>query len=104
MKLSIIIINFNTKELLKSCLESIFLASCQKKQLFGQLEVIVVDNNSVDGSQQMVKKDFAQVRLIENKTNFGFSRAVNQGIKKAKGKYILLLNSDILVRKKRKHI
>jgi len=60
-------------------------------------EVWVVDNNSVDGSVEMVKKEFPAVRLIANKENLGFSRANNQAIRKANGEYILLLNPDTIV-------
>lgn len=62
------------------------------------LEVIVVDNHSADGSSEMVRGEFPEVRLIENAENLGFSRANNQGIKEARGDYILLLNSDTVVR------
>ena len=62
------------------------------------VEVFVVDNNSVDGSAAMVREKFPRVRIIENKKNTGFAAANNQAIKKAKGKYILLLNPDTIVR------
>jgi GT2 family glycosyltransferase len=87
MDLSIIIPNFNTKELLKKCLKSI------KKA-----ETIVVDNGSTDGSVEMIKKEFPEVIPIENHKNLGFAKAVNQGIKCAKGDYILVLNSDTEVK------
>jgi GT2 family glycosyltransferase len=60
-------------------------------------EVIVVDNNSIDGSNAMMKKKFPEVRLYENKQNLGFSKANNQGIKKSSGEYVLLLNPDTVV-------
>jgi len=87
--LSIVIVNYNVKNLLKKCLESIF--EYEKDTKF---EVIVVDNNSTDHSQKMLKRDFPQVKLIENKRNLGFSRGCNQGIKESQGRYILLLNPD----------
>ena len=87
--LSIVVVNYNVKNLLKKCLESIF--KCQK---YIEFEVIVVDNNSKDYSQEMLKRDFPQAKLIENKRNVGFSRACNQGIKESQGRYILLLNPD----------
>ncbi|MCJ7577598.1 MAG: glycosyltransferase family 2 protein [candidate division Zixibacteria bacterium] len=87
--LSIVIVNYNVKNLLRKCLESIF-----KYEKDAEFEVIVVDNNSKDYCQQMLKKDFPQVQLIENKQNSGFSRACNQGIKESQGRYILLLNPD----------
>ncbi|MBN1263307.1 MAG: glycosyltransferase family 2 protein [Candidatus Pacebacteria bacterium] len=90
--LSIIIISFNTRQLLKSCLISLFQIT---DKLF--FEVIVVDNNSQDGSVELVKKEFPQVKLIANKDNLGFGRANNQGLKEARGKMILFLNSDTIV-------
>lgn len=89
MDLSVIIINWNTQKLLKDCLSSIYKLT---KDI--DFEVIVVDNASADKSPQMVKKDFPQVKLLKNKDNLGFTKANNQGIKIAKGKYVLLLNSD----------
>ncbi len=87
---SIIIVNFNTKKLTVQCIESVL-----KDSPGFSKEVIVVDNGSDDGSVK-VFRDY-QVRLIENKENLGFARANNQGIKEARGKYILLLNSDTKV-------
>jgi hypothetical protein len=92
MDLSIIIINYNTKELTLSCIESIY-----KSKPKVDLEVIVVDNGSNDGSVEALEK-LKRIRLIRNKKNLGFSRANNQAIKKARGKYILLLNSDTIVK------
>src|SRR3989338_823868 len=89
MDLSVIIVNWNTKKLLGNCLKSIF-----KFTEDVNFEVIVVDNGSEDGSQKLVRQKFPQVKLIPNRDNLGFTRANNQGIKIAKGKYILLLNSD----------
>ena len=89
MDLSVIIVNWNTKKLLEDCLSTIYKYT---EEL--EFEVIVVDNGSEDGSQDMVKKKFTQVRLILNEENLGFTKANNQGIKIAKGEYILLLNSD----------
>jgi len=92
MKLSIIIVNYNVEYFLEQCLHSV------KKALQGvDGEVFVVDNNSTDGSNQMVKRKFPEVKLIENKENLGFSKANNQGIKLATGEYILLLNPDTVV-------
>lgn len=92
LDLSIVIISFNTKDLLRNCLESI---SRNKGKL--KLEIIVVDNRSLDKSPQMIEERFPQVKLIKNKKNLGFSRANNLGIQKSKGKYILLLNSDTII-------
>jgi len=90
--LSIIIVNFNTKVLLKECLSSLF-----KNTKNLMYEVIVVDNHSSDGSVEMVEKKFPEVRLIKNKENLGFAKANNQGLALAQGKYISFLNSDTLV-------
>lgn len=87
--LSIIIVNYNTKYLLKKTIESVY--SSNPKIDF---EIIVVDNASSDGSRELIKQEFKDVILIENPQNYGFSKGNNLGIKKAKGKYILLLNSD----------
>lgn len=94
MKLSIIILSWNTKKLLSQCLESI----TQNLKLNAQAEVIVVDNNSNDGSKEVVKKEFPEVKLIENKENFGYSKGNNIGIKKAEGDYVMILNSDTLIK------
>ncbi len=90
--LSIVIVSYNTKDLLKECIESIYKNS---KDLF--FEIIVVDNNSSDGSSEMVSKNFKDVILIENTKNLGFSTANNIGVKKTSGKFVLFLNSDTLV-------
>lgn len=87
--LSIIIVNYNVKDLLRRCLSSIF--GFQKDVNF---EVMVIDNNSEDQSTKMVSEKFPQVKLLENKRNLGFSAACNQGIRKSRGRYILLLNPD----------
>lgn len=89
MDLSVIIVNWNTKKLLEDCLKSIF-----KFTKGISFEAIVVDNGSGDSSQAMVRGKYPNVKLVENKDNLGFTKANNQGIKIAKGKYILLLNSD----------
>lgn len=94
--LSVVIVSYNTKNLLKSCLVSI-IQSSKAPSLDTRVEIIVVDNASTDGSLEMVKKNYPAVRVIENKTNKGFSGANNQGMHKAKGQYILLLNSDTRV-------
>jgi len=93
--LSIIIVNWNTKEYLLPCLESIL-----KKDDGVSQEVIVVDNGSQDGSEEEVKKKFPFIHLIENKKNLGFAKAANQGLEKASGRYILLLNPDTQVRRR----
>lgn len=87
MDLSIIILSFNTKDLLVSCIKSIFKYTKNIK-----FEVIVVDNNSGDGSADAAKN--LGVTVIKNKENFGFTVANNQGYKNSSGKYVLFLNSD----------
>ena len=92
VKLSIVIVSWNTCDLLKKCLESIINFT---KDI--PYEIIIVDNASQDGSCEMVQSKFPSVILIRNEENVGFSRANNQGIKKAKGEYIALLNSDTYI-------
>ena len=87
--LSIIIVNWNTCNLLAKCLDSIF----QTVQI-STYEIIVVDNNSTDGSADMVHTQFPAVRLIENQQNVGFTQANNQALAASCGRYVLLLNSD----------
>lgn len=86
---SIIILSYNTKNLLRDCLSSIFKTA---KNI--PFEVIVLDNASSDGSSEMVKKEFGQVVSIEQQENVGFAKGVNTASKKAKGEYLLLVNSD----------
>jgi len=88
--LSVLIVNFNTKELLQRCLESI---NNSEKESY-QFEVIVVDNASSDQSAEMIKKKFPNVNLISSKKNLGFAAGNNLGIKMAVGEYVLLLNPD----------
>lgn len=101
--LSIIIVSFNTSKITTDCLESILkdkgltfdLDKISSKEQI-PCEIIVVDNNSQDDSILQIEK-FKKVKLIKNKNNFGFGKANNQGLKIAKGNYILLLNSDTIV-------
>lgn len=86
--ISIIIVSYNVWEYLEKCISSILL---QKEISF---EIIVADNNSIDGTIQNIKQKFPQVRIIHNTKNIGFSAANNAGIKEAKGDLILLLNPD----------
>jgi GT2 family glycosyltransferase len=90
--LSIVIVNYNTKELLKQTVESVL-----KTTTGIQYEIIVVDNASKDDSTHMIKMNFQSVILIENDNNLGYSKANNIGIKQAAGRYVLLLNSDTIV-------
>jgi GT2 family glycosyltransferase len=93
--LSIVIVNWNTSDLLIRCLDSIY---CSDAGL--TFEVIVVDNASTDDSVKVVNKRFPQVRVIVNDQNLGFAKANNQGIKIGKGRYFLLLNSDTFLKQK----
>ncbi len=92
MKLSVIIVNYNVEQFLEQCLNSAVKAL---EQCSG--EIWVVDNNSIDGSVDMVREKFPQVHLIANKDNLGFSKANNQAMRKANGEYVLLLNPDTVV-------
>jgi GT2 family glycosyltransferase len=91
-KISIIVVNYNVEFFLEQCLNSVREAL---KDVSG--EVLVVDNNSIDNSVSMVAEKFPEFTLIANKDNLGFSKANNQGMKIAKGEYILLLNPDTVV-------
>lgn len=90
-EISTIIVNYNTRQLLRNCLASILTGESRK------IEVIVVDNHSSDSSATMVRTEFPDVQLIENSRNLGFAKANNQAIRQASGKYVLLLNSDTVV-------
>jgi len=90
--LSIIILSFNTADITVNCLKSIYQDKGLKDIPF---EIIVIDNNSTDDSVSKIKK--FPITLIQNKTNLGFGKANNQGLKIAKGQYILLLNSDTII-------
>ncbi|MPM47352.1 hypothetical protein SDC9_94061 [bioreactor metagenome] len=92
--LSIIIVSYNTADLTLNCIKSIYLDKGLKEIPF---EIIVVDNNSHDNSVAELKKLKNKIILIENKDNTGFGKANNQGVKIAKGNYILLLNSDTII-------
>jgi GT2 family glycosyltransferase len=92
MDVSIIVVAWNVRELLYNCLKSVY---DQTKGI--SFEIIYVDNASVDGSVDMVRKEFPEVRIIENEKNEGFIRANNQAIRVANGRYVLLLNSDTIV-------
>lgn len=91
-EVSIIILNWNTREMLRECLTSIQLHSGDL-----DMETIVVDNHSSDGSPEMVRQDFSNVVLLANQENVGFARGNNQGVAIAKGGFVLLLNSDALL-------
>jgi len=92
MDVSVIIVNYNTKELTLNCIKSVILQT-----LDISYEIIIVDNSSIDGSQQAIKRDYPNIILIESKENLGFGRANNLGAEKAQGKYLFFLNSDTIL-------
>lgn len=92
MDVSIIIVNYNTKQLLADCLATVF-----EKTKDVAYEVIVVDNASTDGSEKYIKERYPCVKWINSRENLGFGRANNLGAKYASGKYLFLLNSDTLL-------
>ena len=91
--LSIITVNTNNRKILEECLDSVYKNT--HKICF---EIIVADNGSGDGSQEMVKRRFPQVKLIENRENLGFIKASNQGLQIYSARYAMLLNDDTLVK------
>src|ERR1035437_916055 len=92
IEVSIIIVNWNTVDLLRQCLRSVYLETHTIN-----FEVIVVDNASSDESVAMVRNEFCEAKLIANTKNLGFAAANNQGIAISEGRYVLLLNSDTVV-------
>lgn len=93
MMLSIVIVTWNTRELTLKCLGSIHGIS-EYGSLKDNLEIIVIDNGSTDGTSGAIKENFPGVRLIDNEENLGYAPACNQGMIRASGKYVLLLGSD----------
>ena len=92
IEVSIVIVSYNTKQLLQNCLESVI-----KQTHDVSYEIIVSDNGSTDGSIQLLKEKFPSIILIENNENLGFGAANNRGLAFAKGKYIFYLNSDTVL-------
>jgi GT2 family glycosyltransferase len=92
MDVSIIIVNFNTRESLRRCLHSVHAFPPPRK-----LETIVVDNASGDGSAEMVRRLFPQVKVLQNRDNRGFSSGFNRGIRNSSGSVLLALNPDIIL-------
>jgi len=90
--LSICIVSYKVKGLLEKCLESIYEHTGKM-----DFEIVVVDNNSGDGTVEMVRERFPEVHLIANAQNTGLARAVNMALKKSRGRYLMLLNPDTLV-------
>ncbi len=92
MELSIVIVNYKTKGLLKQCLRGI--SECS---LPFEYEIIVVDNDSQDGSVELVQQHFPHVRLVVSPSNVGFGAGMNKGFAIATGRYVMTLNSDVAV-------
>ncbi|MDP5199612.1 glycosyltransferase family 2 protein [Flavobacterium sp. DG2-3] len=92
MQLSVVILNYNVRYFLEQCLLSV-----QEAIAAIDAEIMVIDNNSSDGSVLMLKEKFPDVKLIENKENFGFPKGNNIGVRQAKGKYVCILNPDTVV-------
>lgn len=92
LDVSIIIVNYNTRQLTLDCLASVYASKTSY-----QYEVIVIDNASHDGSVEAIRDGYPEIQLITNRDNTGFAVANNQGMEVAKGRYILLLNSDTVV-------
>jgi len=88
---SVIVLNYNAGELLLNCINSL------KKSKYTNLEILVVDNISSDGSQTKCKEQFPDIKLIQNKENFGYCGGNNIGIREAKGEFIVILNPDTIV-------
>lgn len=92
VELSVIIVNYNGQKFFKECLDSLY------EKLAGIVfEIIVLDNNSSDGSCAYIKSDFPKVILIESSTNHGFGKGNNEAVRHAKGDYLLLINNDTIV-------
>lgn len=92
MKLSIVIVNYNSRELIEQCLASLRIATNNIEN-----EIIVVDNNSPDGSKEYLPSKFAEPKFIFNNEDAGFAKACNQGFKVSSGKYVLFLNPDTIL-------
>lgn len=92
MDISIILVSYNTKELTENCINSIYEYTKDVNY-----EIIVVDNNSTDGSVEMLEQKFINIKLIKNKDNKGFGAANNIGIRQSMGKYIFCLNTDTVI-------
>jgi len=94
MLLSVVIVNYNVREFLEQCLVSV-----QKSinYLNNEAEIIIIDNNSTDGSIEYLQPGFPGVKFISNNENLGFAKACNQGIERTSGEYVLFLNPDTIV-------
>ncbi|MGB1122695.1 MAG: glycosyltransferase family 2 protein [Flavobacteriales bacterium] len=97
MDVSVIIVNYNVEHFLSQCLLSVRAGVAVLEQAGHAAEVFVVDNNSVDGSCAMVRRQFPEVHLIDSKENLGFSKGNNLAIRQSKGRWVLLLNPDTII-------
>ena len=92
MELAIIFVSWNTREILRQCLQSVYASQTDK-----EFEVWVVDNGSIDGSVEMITESFPSAKLISNDKNVGFAHANNQAIESSSSKYLMLLNPDTVI-------
>lgn len=92
--LSVIIVTWNTGKLVKECIDSIY----SLPEYSGSIEIILIDNDSRDGTDEIIKDNFKDVVYFRNEENIGYAPAVNQGIKKSNAKYVLLLGSDTVLK------
>lgn len=90
---SVVIVNYNVKDLVDSCITSVYKANNNKYNI----EIFFVDNNSIDGSPEMISSKFPGVKIIANESNIGFSKANNQALRKVSGNHVLILNPDTIL-------
>lgn len=95
--LSVVVVNWNSKQTTIDCIKSVYDDKLCKYNP-RQCEIILIDNGSCDGSREEIKKIFPDIVLISNKKNFGYAKACNQGMEIAKGKYVLLLGNDTIIK------
>jgi GT2 family glycosyltransferase len=93
LDISIVIVSFNTRDVLRECLQSV-----EREATGLRVEVLVVDNHSSDGSPEMIEREFPNVRLFRGEANLGFASANNVALDEARGRYSVLLNSDAFLR------
>ncbi|MFH1225987.1 MAG: glycosyltransferase family 2 protein [bacterium] len=91
MKVSVIIVSYNSARFLPGCLASVF------NQIFSDYEIIVIDNNSIDRPLEFIKENYPKIKILKNINNLGLCRANNQGIKMAQGEYVLIMNPDVIL-------
>ena len=91
--ISVIIVGHNSRHFLKGCLDSVY------NQVYSDIEIIFVDNNSSDDTADFIRENYPEVKLIKNGLNLGFSKANNQAINLSKGRYVLTLNPDVVLEK-----